>query len=150
MIVISYFDLLWRKKFILINWWAWGSFQWKFHNVQHLVKVLQINLLVKHAWAQVVLRWVTYGEVLVFHLCEHHLYSMSAKRSIYCHERWICVNHYSLNMGQWVWLKNYTFESWELSLADKDVPSWIRENFPLSWGTNEQQKFKITKNIKSL
>ena len=70
------------------------------HKAQHLVKVLQMGLqeewfnhegnsVVKRAQARVVLGWVTYQEVPVLHLCEHHLDQMSSKCSIYSHEIWI-------------------------------------------------------------
>ena len=72
------------------------------HKEQHLVKFLQMrlqvdgfnhggNVVVKHTQARVVLGWVTSREVLVLHLCGHHLVPMSAKCSIYSHERWIHV-----------------------------------------------------------
>ena len=72
------------------------------HKEQHLVKVFQMrlqvdgfnhggNFVVKHAQARVVLGWVTSQEVSTLHLYEHHLYSMSAKCSIYSHEIWIHV-----------------------------------------------------------
>ena len=87
------------------------------YKTQHLVKVLQMGLqalgltmeetpcfgfnhggnsVVKHAQAGVVLGWVTSR---VLHLCEHHLDPMSAKCSIYSHERWIHVE--SLLMKHW-------------------------------------------------
>ena len=70
------------------------------HKAQHLVKVLQMRLqedgfnhggnsIVKCAQAGVVLGWVTSRDVSVLHPCEHPLDPMSAKRSIYSHERWI-------------------------------------------------------------
>ena len=80
------------------------------HNAQHLVKVLQMgassfgfnyggNSVVKRAQAGVVLGWVTTREVSVLHLCEHHLDPMSAKCSIYSHERWIHVESLLMKHG---------------------------------------------------
>ena len=43
--------------------------------------------VVKRAQARVALGWVTSWEVSVLHLYEHHLDPMSAKCSIYSHER---------------------------------------------------------------
>ena len=76
------------------------------HKVQNLVKVLQMSLqadgfnhggnsVVKHAQAGVVLGWVTSREVPVLHRCEHHLDPINAECSIYSHEIWIHVDHYS-------------------------------------------------------
>ena len=45
------------------------------------------NFVLKSAQDGVVLGWVTSKEVLVLHLYEHHLDPMSAKCSIYSHER---------------------------------------------------------------
>ena len=81
-----------------------------FHKSQNLVKVLQMrfqvdgfnhggNFVVKRAQAGVVLEWVTSQEVLVLHLCEHHLNPMSAKCLIYSLERWIRVE--KLLMKYW-------------------------------------------------
>ena len=80
------------------------------HKAQHLVKVLQMRLqadgfnyggnsVVKRAQAGVLLGWVTSWEVLVLHLCEHHLDPMSAKCSIYSHERWIHVESLLMKYG---------------------------------------------------
>ena len=80
------------------------------HKAQHLVKILQMrlqvdgfnhggNFVVKRAQARVVLGWVTSREVLVLHLCEHHLYPMSAKYFIYSHERWIHVESLLMKYG---------------------------------------------------
>ena len=79
------------------------------HKAQHLVKVLQMRLqadgfnhggnsVVKRAQVGVVLGWVTSRKVSVLHLCEHHLDPMSAKCSIYSHER--CIH---------VWITNDTW-----------------------------------------
>ena len=70
------------------------------HKAQNLVKVFQMRLqldvfkhggnsVVERAQAGVVLEWVTSREVLVLHPYENHLDPMSAKCSIYSHERWI-------------------------------------------------------------
>ena len=80
------------------------------HKAQHLVKVLQIGLqalgltmeensIVKRAQAGVVLGWVTSREVPLLHPCEHHLDPMSAKCSIYSHERWIHVESLLMKYG---------------------------------------------------
>ena len=80
------------------------------HKEKHLVKVLQMglqalglimekNFVVKHAQAGVVLGWVTSREIPVLHLCEHHLDPMSAKCSIYSHERWIHVESLLMKYG---------------------------------------------------
>ena len=80
------------------------------HKAQNLVKVLQMRLqvdgfnhrgnsVVKRAQARVVLGWVTSREVLVLHLFEHHLDLMSAKCSIYSHERWIHVESQLMKYG---------------------------------------------------
>ena len=86
------------------------------HKAQHLVKVLQMgfkqsgfnhggNSIDKHAQVGIVLGWVTSWEVPVLHLCEHHLDPMSAKCSIYSHERWIhdeslFMKHGSMSLTQ--------------------------------------------------
>ena len=57
------------------------------------------NSFVGHAQARLVLGWVTSREVLVLHLCEHHLDPMSAKCSIYSHERWIHVESLLMKYG---------------------------------------------------
>ena len=80
------------------------------HKVQHLVEVLQMrlqangcnhggNFVVKRAQARVVLGRVTSREVPVLHLYEHHLDPMSAKCSIYSHERWIFVESLLMKYG---------------------------------------------------
>ena len=81
------------------TWWRFGKSGCKQSGFDH-----GGNLVVKCAGGVVVLGWVTSQEVLALHLCEHHLDPMSAKCSIYCHERWIHANHYTWNMSQWVWL----------------------------------------------
>ena len=63
------------------------------------------NSVVKHAQARVVLGWVTSREVSILHSCEHHLDLMSAKCSIYSHERWIhveslLIKHESMSLTQ--------------------------------------------------
>ena len=55
--------------------------------------------MVKCAPTGVVLGWVTSREVLVLHLCEHHLDPMSAKCSIHSHERWVHVEPLLMNHG---------------------------------------------------
>ena len=57
------------------------------------------NFVVKCTQAGVVLGWVTSWEVLVLHPCEHHLDPMSAKCSIYSHERWIHVESLLMKYG---------------------------------------------------
>ena len=57
------------------------------------------NSIVKCAQAGVVLGWVTSREVPVLHLYEHHLDPMSAKCSIYFHERWIHVESLLMKYG---------------------------------------------------
>ena len=80
------------------------------HKEQHLVKVFQVmlqvdgfnhggNSVVKRAQAGVVLGWVTSREVSVLHLYDHHLDPMSAKCSIYSHERWIHVESVLMKYG---------------------------------------------------
>ena len=80
------------------------------HKAQHLVKVLKMRLqsngfnyggksIVKRTQARVVLRWVTSWEVPVLHLYGHHLDPMSAKCSIYSHERWIHVESLLMKHG---------------------------------------------------
>ena len=79
------------------------------HKAQNLVKVLQMRLqvdgfnhgrysVVKNAQAGGVLEWVTSQEVPVLHFCEH-LDPMSAKCSIYSHERWIHVESLVMEYG---------------------------------------------------
>ena len=60
------------------------------------------NSVVKRAQAGVVLGWVTSREVPVLHLCEHHLDPMSAKCSIYSHERWIHVESLLTKYGSMI------------------------------------------------
>ena len=92
------------------------------HKAQHLVKVLQIwlqedgfnhggNSVVKRAQAGVVLGWVTSREVLMLHPCEHHLDPMSAKCSIYSHERWIHVKSLLMKHGSMSLTQNYSPDS---------------------------------------
>ena len=80
------------------------------HKAQNLVKVFQMgieslgfnhggNSIVKRAQVGVVLGWVTSREVPVLHPCEHHLDPMSAKCSIYSHERWIHVESLFMKHG---------------------------------------------------
>ena len=57
------------------------------------------NYVVKRTQAGVVLGWVTSGEVPVLRLCENHLDPMSAKCSIYSHERWIHVESLLMKHG---------------------------------------------------
>ena len=57
------------------------------------------NSVVKRTQAGVVLGWVTSREVPVLHLYEHHLDPMSAKCSIYSHERWIHVESLLMKHG---------------------------------------------------
>ena len=80
------------------------------HKAQNLVNVFQMRLqvdgfnhggksIVKCAQAGVVLGWVTSWEVPVLHLCEHQLDPMSAKCSIYSHERWTHVESLLMKDG---------------------------------------------------
>ena len=52
------------------------------------------NSIVKRTQAGVVSRWVTSWDILMLRPYEHHLDRMSAKCSIYSHERWF---HYGVN-----------------------------------------------------
>ena len=76
------------------------------HKEKNLVKIFQMrlqanglnhggNFIVKHAQDGVVLGQVTSQEVPMLHCCEHHLDPMSVKYSIYFHEIYVYVNHYS-------------------------------------------------------
>jgi len=69
------------------------------------------NSIVMRAQARVVLGWVTSREVLVLHLCEHHLDPMSAKCSIYSHERWIHVESLLMKHGSMSLTQNHTVKS---------------------------------------
>ena len=91
------------------------------HKEQHLVKVLQMRLqvewvepgksIVKCAQAGVALGWVTSQEVPVLHPCEHHLDPMSAKCSIYSHERWIHVESLLMKHGSSSLTQNHIVKS---------------------------------------
>ena len=88
--IISYLSIdelkgLSNEWFIRYNTW-WSFFKWCFKNIGFNQGG---NFVVKHAWARVLLGWVTSQEVLVLHPCERHLDPMSAKCSIYSHEIWI-------------------------------------------------------------
>ena len=61
------------------------------------------NFVVKCAQVGVVLGWETSQEVLVLHLCEHHLDPMSDKYSIYSHEIWIHVESLLMKQGSMSW-----------------------------------------------
>ncbi len=70
------------------------------------------NSVVKRAQAGVILGWVTSREVLVLHPCEHHLDPMSAKCSIYSHERWIHVESLLMKYRSSSLTQNHTVKSW--------------------------------------
>ena len=89
------------------SWWRfckWGFKQSRFNYGG--------NSIVKHAWAGVVLGWVTSREVPMLHPREHHLDPTSAKCSIYSHERWIHVETLLMKHGSSSLTQNHTIKSW--------------------------------------
>ena len=88
--------------------WVFRSLSWAMGSCKPLLR----NPIVKHAQAGVVLGWVPSREVPMLHLCEHHLDPMSAKCSIYSHERWIHVESLLMKHGSMSLAQNHTVKSW--------------------------------------